>query len=241
MGLDLALGGLVLFLAVRGWFKGFVLQAIRLAGVVLCVYAADPLRAQVKPRVLGYLPTIRPELIDRMLWWSSAVAAYVLLVGVATVAVKLYRRHPYGLIEPNRADQLGGLMLGGVKGVVVAALVVAGIQKYALVHLKAMPSAQEQVNTSRSIHWNERYQPVARVWATQPVQHFVNQVRRMGLNAPAETPKETAAVQMSSRTPKLQWQSSWDEPAASSAGIDPEVVDTVEAIHEELRRLQEPK
>src|SRR3954447_21456464 len=42
MGLDLALAVIVLLSAVRGWLKGFVLQAIRLSGIVACVYAADP-------------------------------------------------------------------------------------------------------------------------------------------------------------------------------------------------------
>ena len=53
MGLDLALGGLVLLAAIRGWFKGFVMQAVRLSGLVACVYAADPIRDQVRPRVLA--------------------------------------------------------------------------------------------------------------------------------------------------------------------------------------------
>ena len=42
MGLDLALGGLVLISAIRGWLKGFLVQAIRLAGLVASVYAAGP-------------------------------------------------------------------------------------------------------------------------------------------------------------------------------------------------------
>jgi len=241
MGLDLALGGLVLVMAIRGWIKGFVLQAVRLAGVVVCVYAADPVRDQVKPRVTGYLPTIDPELVDRMLWWASAVAVYVLLVGVATLAVKLYRRHPYGLVEPSRADQLGGLLLGGAKGVIVAAFIVAGIQDYALDHLKKLPRAQEQVRTSRSMQWNERYKPVARVWATMPVQHFVNRVRRMGRNAPTEAAKEDAPVQTASRTPKLEWPGPGVEAEAPATEIDREVVEAVEAMHEELRKLEAAK
>ena len=44
MGLDIALGIMVLLGAIRGWFKGFVLQAIRLSGLVGCVYAAGPVR-----------------------------------------------------------------------------------------------------------------------------------------------------------------------------------------------------
>src|SRR4051794_28680572 len=80
MGLDLALGAIVLLTAIRGWLKGFILQAIRLAGLVACVYLADPVRDLAKPYVLPHLPSIRPELIDRLLWWSAAAISYVALV-----------------------------------------------------------------------------------------------------------------------------------------------------------------
>ncbi len=133
MGLDLALGGLVLVMAIRGWLKGFLLQAIRLAGLVLCVYAADPVRDQIKPRVIGYLPTIRPELVDRMLWWSSAVAAYLIIVGLASLAVKLHRRQPYGMEEESRrGDQFAGSLLGIAKALVLAMFLVDGVEKYAI-------------------------------------------------------------------------------------------------------------
>ena len=66
MGLDLVLGGMVLVAAVRGWFKGFVVQAIRLGGLVAAVYAAGPVRDQIKPYALKYHPTIRPDLVDDM-------------------------------------------------------------------------------------------------------------------------------------------------------------------------------
>ena len=108
MGLDLVLGGLVLVTAIRGWLKGFVLQAVRLAGLVACVYLADPVRDQFRPYVLSYLPKIRPDLVDRLLWWSSAVASYVVLVGLATLTVTLYRRQPIGLAEPKPVQAAAG-------------------------------------------------------------------------------------------------------------------------------------
>ena len=77
MGLDLALGVIVLLGAIRGWLKGFILQAIRLSGVVACVYAADPVRDLAKPYVVPHLPSIRPELVDRLIWWSAAAVSYV--------------------------------------------------------------------------------------------------------------------------------------------------------------------
>ena len=83
MGLDLALGGLVLFVAIRGWFRGFVVQAIRLGGLVAAAYAAVPVRDQAKPYALEYFPAMRPELVDRILWWVSAAVSYFVIVGVA--------------------------------------------------------------------------------------------------------------------------------------------------------------
>jgi len=226
-------------MAIRGWLRGFLLQAIRLAGLVLCVYAADPVRDQIKPRVLGHLPSIRPELMDRILWWLSAVAAYVILVGLATLAVKLYRRQPYGgLEEPNRGDQFAGSMLGVAKALVVAAFLVAGVEKYALAHIKQIPWALEQVETSRSMAWNNRYQPVPRIWSAPPVQHFVKHVQRMGLNRPDEAPQEpTPPVRTASRTPQLQL-SAPGHVSLDGSNLDPEVVDAVEAIQKELRKAE---
>src|SRR4051794_18851947 len=206
MGLDLALGGLVAVMAIRGWFKGFVLQAIRLGGVVLCVYAADPVRDVAKPEVIGYLPTIRPDLVDRLLWWASAVVAYVVLVGLSTLAVKLYRRQPYGLEEPNRNDQLAGSLLGGAKGLLVASLIALGIETYALDRLKSYPWAEQQARSSYAMEWHGHYRPIARLWATPQVQHFVRHVREMGLTRPGDKGAGPAAapVQTAHRVPELQ-------------------------------------
>ena len=56
MGLDLTLGVIILIAAFRGWFQGFVSQAVRIAGLVACVYLAEPVRDYAKPYVLPYLP-----------------------------------------------------------------------------------------------------------------------------------------------------------------------------------------
>lgn len=237
MGLDLALGLLVLATAVRGYLRGFVLQAIRLGGLVLCVYAADPVRDLAKPEVLPYLPSIKPALVDRGLWWASAILSYVVLVGLATLAVKLYRRQPYGLDEANRNDQLAGAMLGLAKGLVVAAFLASAIDTYALKSFKRMPSwVDAQAKESTALAWNQQYRPAARIWGSDPVRHYVSHVKRMGLNPPGtkadkveETPVKTA-----SRTPRLELSS------PENSGIDPEVLEAVEAIKEELHKVETP-
>src|SRR5262249_26336118 len=114
MGLDVALGVLILLAAVRGWFKGFFLQAIGLGALVSCVYLADPLRDFARPHAAEYLPAIRPELLDRLLWWTCAVVAYLVIAGVGRGLLKASRRRPYGEIEPNRGDQGAGFALGAL-------------------------------------------------------------------------------------------------------------------------------
>ncbi len=241
MGLDLALGALVLVAALRGWLKGFVMQAVRLSGLVACVYAAEPIREQVKPYVLAHLPTIRPDLVDRLLWWCSAVVAYVVLVGLASMIVNLSRRRPLGLAEPNRGDQLAGLLLGGAKGLLAASFVVAGVQKYAIAHLKTIPQAHELVAGSQALEWDAQYHPAVRIWAMPPVQTLVARVQRGGLNGPAREREGEGkadapeALRAAIRTPRLQWPAGG--PAPDTKGLDPEVTEAVEAIQEALRKL----
>src|SRR5262245_50581505 len=164
MGLDLALGGLVLFTAIRGWLKGFVVQAIRLAGRVAPVYAAAPVRDQVKPYIVDQLPTMRPELFDRMLWWVSAVVGYFAIVGVASLLVAVSRRQTFGLAEPNRGDQFAGFGLGFLKGLVFASFVVAGLQKYGGEQIAKIDWAEVQKKESFAWMWHEQYRPAAKIW-----------------------------------------------------------------------------
>ncbi len=139
MGLDLCIGVVILITAFRGWFRGFISQAIHIAGLIACVYLADPVRDYAKPRALPYLPSIPSELVDPVLWWVSAVLTYVVLVGVATLAIKMTRRPEIpGLPESRRNDQFAGLLLGLVKGAVIAVFLTAGIQKFALSHIESI-------------------------------------------------------------------------------------------------------
>jgi uncharacterized membrane protein required for colicin V production len=238
MGLDLALGVVVLLAAIRGWLKGFLLQAIRLTGLVACVYVADPVRNLTKPYVLPHLPSVRPELIDRLLWWSSAAVSYVVLVGLASLIVKYSRRQAFGIAEPMRNDHYAGFMLGAFKGVITAMFLAAGVQKYAVERVEGISWAEEQVRTSKVLKWNAQFEPVAKIWASQPVRHFVEHVQRQGLTSPeastlnAESKPLQAA---SSRPPRLLLPStpSW---GLDTTGLDPEITRTVEAIKNELNR-----
>lgn len=240
MGLDLTLGGLVLIMGIRGWLKGFVLQAIRLGGLVACVYLADPVRDLAKPRVIGHLASIHPQLVDRLLWWCSAVLSYVVLVGIASLIIKLSRRKPLGEPEPYRNDQFGGFLLGLGKGVFFVALAAAAIEKYGLDRVRAIPWADEQARASFALRLTEKYQPVPKVWATSPVQHFVGHIQRMGIKGAADQSSEPSPVARADQLPKLVI------PPAARAGLDSTELDTselakaVESLKEQVQKLGLP-
>jgi uncharacterized membrane protein required for colicin V production len=255
MGLDLALGVIILIGAFRGWLQGFVSQAVRITGLIACVYLAEPVRNYAKPYVLPYLPTIQPELIDRLLWWVSAAVTYVVLVGFVTLVIKMTRRPEIpGIRESGRNDQFAGFLLGTAKGLLAVAFLTAGIQKYAMNHLNVMPWAEEQVKTSWAFQCNEQYQPASRIWSSSPVRHYVSEIERMGLQNPAgpsqtpsgEAARDGALVKTASRSPKLELrgadpdatEGSSVSPSSSSyrtQPLDAEVEKAVEEIKNELR------
>ena len=239
MGLDLVLGGLVLISAVRGWMKGFLVQAIRLGGLIVAAYAASPLREQAKPYVVEYLPTIQPSLIDRLLWWSAAGFSYFAIVGLASLGVAVARRPKYGLEEPNRGDQFAGFGLGVVKGLIVTSFLVAGLTRYASWTFEKISWAERQTKESYAWEWNQKYRPAARMWAAPPVQQFVAHIQKMGL-LPPETSKseeaksEESPVQTASRTPTLDLSS-----GESAVGTDVDTRRMLEEIDRQLRSFDD--
>ena len=194
MGLDIVLGLIIVIAAVRGWLRGFVIQAIRLAGLVGSVYAAAPTRDMARPYVAGYFPSIRPELLDRILWWTAAVVVYVVSVGLASLVVKMQRRRPFGESEPSRTDQFAGFLLGGIKGALVATFLVAALQKYAVPRIKGLDWAEEQATGSYAIKWDGDYHPARQVWRSVPVRHFVAEVKRMGMPGASTGEKAPTSV-----------------------------------------------
>jgi uncharacterized membrane protein required for colicin V production len=196
MGLDVALGVIILIAAIRGWLQGFVYQVVRIAGLVACIYLAAPVRDQARPHVIAYLPKIQPELMDRLMWWVSAAISYAVLVGVTTLAIKMTRRPEIPGIpaQSPRKDQSAGFLLGAAKGVLVALFLTAGIQEYALKQIATIPWADQQVKTSLALRWNEQYQPAGKIWSSPPVQQFVSRIQQMGLQSPPEGPGQPDAM-----------------------------------------------
>jgi hypothetical protein len=183
MGLDLALGMIVLFTAFRGWLKGFVHQAVRIGGFIACVYLADPLRDQVRPYIRARMPAINPGLMDRMLWWIAASVSYVVLVGLLTLAIQLARSPSPQKDGPRsrRDDQIGGVWIGLAKGLLVAALLASGAENYAADLARMVPWVGRQCSGSYALAWTATFRPIPRLWETPPVRNFVDHINRNGL------------------------------------------------------------
>jgi len=252
MGLDLALAGLVLVTAIRGWLKGFVVQAVRLVGLVSAVYVAAPIRDQVKPYAISYLPTVRADLVDRLFWWISACVAYFVLVGLASLLVSVSKRPVLGIKETSRNDQFAGLSLGVVKGLILAAFLVGALEKYAEPHIEKIPYGSSQAKESNAWDWNKRFHPAHRLWTAPPVQHFVAQIKTMGLNPPPgsnsksnansedgsePTSSEEGPVKTASRTPRLTL-SPDDLSRVDTSGLSPDLSRSIEELKRELRELR---
>lgn len=252
MGLDIALGAVILIAAIRGWLRGFVSQAVRLAGFVGCFYLADVARDQARPYVLDRFPKIEPELMDRLLWWVCAVVCYVATVGLVTLAIKLSRRpDPSGSPGARRDNQFAGFLFGAAKGALVAVFLAAGVHKYA----RDVPPQAEwlgrQLEGSFALQWTQEHQPAPRIWESPPVRRFVEHIRRNGLghpataeptDAPEDEPTELRAASDFRKPPPLEW-AAGDDPDPDESldphpelDLDPEFVEELEGYRADRSR-----
>lgn len=247
MGLDIALGAVILIAAIRGWLRGFVGQAVRIAGFVGCFYLADVARDQTRPYVLARLPKIEPELVDRLLWWVCAVVCYVATVGLITLAIKLSRRpDASGSPGVRRDNQFAGFIFGAAKGALVAVFLAAGVHKYA----RDVPPQAEWIGRrlegSLALQWTQEYQPAPRIWESPPVRRFVEHIRRNGLGQPPsaeptavpdDEPTELRAASDFRKPPPLEWAAD-EEPGPTfdshpELDLDPEIVEEFEGYKAE--------
>ena len=181
MGLDITLGALVLISAIRGWFKGFLKQAIPLGALIGCVYLADPIRDLARPHALKSFPSIGPEVMNRLLWWTAATVSYVVVAGIGLMTLRSMRKRTYGDPEPDRADQGAGFTLGAIKGAILASFLAWGISEIGPKVLAPVPYVAEQAKTSQAMRWSEQYRPARVIWLSTPVQNFVARVKDRGI------------------------------------------------------------
>jgi uncharacterized membrane protein required for colicin V production len=264
MGLDVALVVVILIAAIRGWLQGFLYQVIRIGGLIACVYLAAPVRDQAKPYVATYLPVMPPDLVDQILWCVSASVTYIVIVGAATLALKMTRRPEIPGILPQRSrhDQFAGFLLGIAKGGLVGAFLVAALDIYGSKQIALIPWADQQAKSSLALRWNEQYHPAARIWHSAPVRHFVSQIQRMGSQGPAESSppdatkvgEERPVVQTARKAPSegSSEAARREDPqvgppappaphAAKAQQTDPELEQAVEEIKSALDAASKPK
>ena len=238
MGLDLALGAVILISAIRGWLRGFVSQAVRIGGFIGCFYLADPVRDQARPHVLARLPKVDPALMDRILWWACAVVSYVVVVGLVTLAIKLARRpDASGNPETRRDNQFAGFLLGAAKGALIAVFLAAGVQKYGQDVATKAEWAGRQMERSKALLWNQQYKPAPRIWESPPVRRFVEHIQRNGLGRPIE-PTDSPDGQVaelrseggSRELPRLELSPTDKAEAFSDLDLDPEIAKELERM-----------
>jgi uncharacterized membrane protein required for colicin V production len=243
--MDIALGLVVLATAIRGYLRGFVLQAIRLGGLVACVFVADPIRDYALPQLAPQFPTIAPDLLSRLTWWTAAGLSFVVITGLGGLTYRMSRHRTLGEAEPNYADQGAGFLLGAAKGLIAASVLAYACDTYALGHVKNVSWLDEHTRTSQGLAWSREYQPALKLWQTQPVQIVVAHVRRNGLPAPSSrSPVEellnAAEIGPAETTPPPERQAKTDSPPQlkipTRPGPQPGASDFLERFDEEMRR-----
>ena len=238
MGLDLILGALVLVMAIRGWFRGFFAQAIRLGSLVGAVYVAGPIRDLARPVAADYFPSLSTGLLDRLLWWVAAVVMFVVIGGVASGLLASQRRRRAsaegGAGPGHGGDHSAGALLGAAKGAIVVAFLASGLQRYAADYLEAGGWVGAQVETSKVLGWSATYQPAQRIWESTPVQRFVDHIRTMGFDANGTREDGPAVLAIEPTAPA-------DAPPVRTFGPTPErrrsrADDAIESGLDEVRR-----
>ena len=157
MGLDVTLGVIILIAGFAAGFKDSSRQAVRITGLIACVYLAEPVRDYAKPYVLPYLPTIQPELVDRLLWWVSAVVTYVVLVGCCDPGHQDDPRPEIpGIAQYGRNNQFAGIHAGSDQGAAGGGFRRRGYTEICDASTsRRSPWAEEQVKTSWALKWND--------------------------------------------------------------------------------------
>jgi membrane protein required for colicin V production len=115
--LDIIIIVLVVFLVVKGLFRGFVREAASLGGIILGIWAAS----QFYPQLMGYLRPLLPNSLFLPLISFAAIFALVLLLCnlLGWGLKKLLKKAFLGW-----ADKVLGTFLALVKGVIIIYLII---------------------------------------------------------------------------------------------------------------------
>ncbi len=186
MGLDVFFAILVLIFAIRGWFRGFWKQSIRLGSFVAAVYSAAPIRDFALPIVDDYLG-IRPDVLQMLLWWGTLFLSFILISSLGHGLLRSYQsrseedRIRKGLPKrPHRGNESAGSLLGMLKGILVASMIAGTLQSNLGDYRKQDGWLGQHVSKSKILAVTARYHFAEIVGNSVPVQHLVAQFRDEG-------------------------------------------------------------
>lgn len=189
MGWDVAAGLILLWSALRGYFHGFLVPALKLSALIGSVYLAGPVRDFALPHVQPYFTAIAPATFAKMLWWAGAFGSYLVVAFVACGSVGLVRKRiergaivdPKGREVPGgpRPDRALGLVFGSAKGALVVALLSGLVLRYES-KLSVMAWADDLLKTSQAIAIVRDHDPIGAIWNAPPVVRYRDHVYREG-------------------------------------------------------------
>jgi hypothetical protein len=99
-----------------------------------------------------------------------------------------------------------------------------------------------QIEDSKALAWNEKYQPVPKIWESPPVRRFVEHIQRNGLGPVPEKPSQADAdevaglphTESSRRPPRLDIEPLDRPESHSELELERDLVEDLERIQAEL-------
>lgn len=226
MGLDLLAGLIVLFGAIRGYFRGFFIPLVKLGALVGSVYLAEPLRDYARPHVEPYFPAIDPTTFGRLSWWAALLVGYIATASVSCGLLRLTVERG----DPERrgagTDRLLGFLFGAAKGAaMVGVLLTALLWKESLI--KQAPGGETLLANSRAIGWTRIYDPCGKLWVWPPFVHLRSEIYENGWFPPESDPEKKSTESVASE----------DRGEADLPKIDP--IRSAEEAGEALKAIRE--
>lgn len=192
MGFDLGFLLLTVIFAIQGLFKGFAMPVLRLSGLVLCVFLAEPLWQLSYEPLQEYFTSISPDIFKKIVWWGCVFLAYFLYVGVLGTILRYLGEQISRRFDLNPLNQALGLGLGVAKGLVVSILLATLFQAYRT-GIERLPNMTDQFDRSRAIEFVRDNQPVSTVWNNELVREFRAHIHKRGWFTIAPDPESETA------------------------------------------------
>lgn len=124
-GLDLIFGAIILFFFIRGFMRGFLREVASILGIIFGFVAANRFHTLVQPLTSHFIS--KPE--------YAMIVAYLLVLFSAILVVYLITailRNLFDLTLLGKLDRAAGSMMGGIKGVLLSAIILIVLTTFLL-------------------------------------------------------------------------------------------------------------